>query len=996
MTLANGLSGTRYIVVKTGGPFEFVYDNNNQRISDPVTIVLSPAPDLVVSDITAPAQGAEGSAIDVSWTVRNQGAADATGVWVDRVYLRNFGDTGPGTQIGTYTYQGPLQSGQSYSRREQITLPTHTSNRYEIVVFTDASDDVYEHVVGETNNRSVDDAQISVTVLPRPDLQIGTVTVPPSITAGGTASVEFTVINQGPIATSVPNWNDRVYLSLDDKVTSDDILVANLTNAAALEQGDQYLQKTAQFQIPKRFRGDVYLLITTDFGGAVDEWPNDANNTRIQKIYVNPIPFADIVVSNVVAPAQAFEGNAIEVRYTVTNKGSGDSDLGAWTEQVWLTKDKNRPHPGLGDVLLQTLQYTGGILERNEGYDRVLTVTLPDHVVSGTYYIMPWVDPYALLLEDTLASNVNSDDPSEINNNNYKARAIDLIGIPVEVQAQIKPPPPDLAVQSVITEATELGGGLYTFTWTVTNVGIGAATGSWMDRVVLSDSAVLDAPGANQYELGAFFNPTALAPTQAYTNTQTVLLNPSAKGRYLHVASSIGGDTNLANNVGTAATNVTDPQPDLKVTNIVTPPSVDSGEKTTIRYTVTNEGSAPVWSGTQYWSDYVYLSKDPTFLIDRATRLAIVQVANSVPLAAGASYTRAVEIELPPGIGGSYYIYVLANVVNPQFPMSPPWPVVDGNNGKLIAERYTTAAYEYPLNNLGQASLPVVYREPDLRVTSLSIPDTIAAGTTVDVSFTVTNRGNRATRETSWNDSLYLSVDPSLDSGDYLIPGAFISGGRPASGGLAAGASYRTTVRITVPFDITGTFYLLAYTDADAGRNDYARSTVSPRLNGIGLANLVGVNAGSVREFQGEGNNITNKAIAVTPYAAPDLRVTTLTAPERVVRGQQFDISYTVANQGGDTPPQQSSWDDLVYLSRDAFLDTKADRFIGSIRHTGGLASGQSYSVNRTYTVPTDLATEAYYVFVASDPTRYGPTGEVFEGANERNNDRASSVPISL
>jgi len=1000
VTLANGISGTRYVYLKTGGPFEFVYDNNNQRISDPFTVQLSPSPDLVVSDITAPAQGAEGSAIDVSWTVRNQGAADATGVWIDRVYLRQFGDTGPGTLIGTYTYQGPLQAGQTYSRREQITLPTHTSQHYEIVVFTDAANDVYEHGTGEQNTRSVDDTQISVTVLPRSDLQIGTVTVPPVLTSGATASVEFTVINQGPVATTVPNWNDRVYLSLDDRITSDDILVANLTNASALPAADQpdneYVQTTGQFQIPLRFRGNVYLLIMTDYGGAVDEWPNDANNTRIQPIFVTPVPFADIVVSEVVAPAQAFEGNTIEVRYTVTNKGAGDSNLGAWTEQIWLTRDKNRPHPGQGDVLLQTLQYTGGILERNEGYDRVLTVRLPDHVVSGTYYIMPWVDPYALLLEDTLASNVNPDDPSEINNNNYKARAIDLIGIPVEVQEQIKPPPADLAVSGVVTEATELGGGLLTFSWTVTNTGAGATITGWRDRVVLSDSATLDAPGAKQYELGEFSNMKVLAPNQSYTNTQTVLLNPSAKGRYLHVMSSIGGDTNPANNVGTAATNVTDPLPDLRVTSIVTPPSVDSGEKTRITYTVTNEGSAPVWSGTQYWTDYVYLSKDPTFIIDRATLLAQVKQPNSTPLGAGASYTRNVDIELPPGIGGSYYIYVLANVVNPQFPMSPPWPVVNGDNGRLIAERYTTAAYENPLNNLGQAALPVMYREPDLRVTNLSIPDTIAAGTTLDVSFTVTNTGNRATRETSWIDTLYLSLDPSLDSGDYLIPGALISGGRPATGGLAAGASYTTTMRVTIPFDITGTFYLLAYTDADAGKNDYARSTVSPRLSGIALANLVGVNAGSVREFQGEGNNIANRAIAVTPYAAPDLRVTALTAPERVVRGQQFDVSYTVTNQGGDTPPQQANWDDLVYLSRDAFLDTKADRFIGSIRHAGGLAAGQSYSIDRTYTVPTDLATEAYYVFVVSDPTRYGPTGEVFEGANERNNDRASAVPMII
>ena len=34
---------------------------------------------------------------------------------------------------------------------------------------------------------------------------------------------------------------------------------------------------------------------------------------------------------------------------------------------------------------------------------------------------MPWTDPYDVVLEDTLAVNVNPDDPNQIDNNNYKA-----------------------------------------------------------------------------------------------------------------------------------------------------------------------------------------------------------------------------------------------------------------------------------------------------------------------------------------------------------------------------------------------------------------------------------------------------------------------------------------------------------------------------------------------------------------------------------------------
>ncbi|MBL8533517.1 MAG: putative Ig domain-containing protein, partial [Betaproteobacteria bacterium] len=997
VTLPDGIEGDYTIVVETGGPFEFVYTGNNTRVSGVFHVSLTPPPDLVVTSIVTPEVAAEGSAIDVSWTVLNQGLGDADGVWTDTVYLRKFGETGAGAAIGTYTFQGPLEAGKTYTRREQVTIPLHTSERYEILVRTDSQNTVYEHT-REDNNQSADDTQISVSVLPRPDLQVFSVTGPDVVDAGGTASIEFVVINQGPVATTVPNWTDRVYLSLDDKVTSDDILVSSLSNGAALEPGEQYLSLTSTFQVPKRFRGTVYALVVADQGGSVDEWPNDGNNIARLPIYVNPWPFADIVVSDVVAPAQAFEGNQIEVRYTVTNLGSGPSDIGQWTEQIWLTKDKNRPHPGQGDVLLTSFAYNGGSLARNAGYDRVVSVNLPDSVVSGTYYITPWVDPYAQILEDTLAINVNPDDPHEVNNNNYKARAIDLIGIPPIILH------PDLEVQSVNVEPVEFAGEQYTMSWTIANVGEGAATGGWYENVYLSDNPVLDAQGAKQFFLGQFQPVKALNPNEAYTNTQTIWLEPSAKGQYVHVRLDTSlvrpTELNTANNLGHTSTLVTDRIPDLKVSTVVPEASAYSGEKTVIRYTVTNDSDQAIWRQTQYWTDKIYLSKDPTFIADpnRVTLLASVQQPNTGSLAGHASYTRDIEVTLPAGIEGQYYIYVFANVNPVGLPGILPWTVESGDGNFRVGdpyEFYYSRAYENPLNNMGQAALPVIYREPDLRVTDLQVPATIAAGSTVDVTFTVTNVGNRATRQRGWTDRIVLSFDPSLDVYDALLkdetnPARPVIAEFHRDGVLDVNASYTATVRITIPFDIEGAFNVIAMTDANVAGSPYNASNISTRFQGL---RVVG---DQVAEFQGEGNNVTAMPVTITPFVAPDLQVTELGVPLRAIRGQGFDLSYTVTNLGGDTPYQQSMWEDLVYLSRDAFLDTRADRFIASIRREGGLAAGASYEIERTFTVPTDLATEAYYVFVVTDPNRYDARGAVFEDENERNNQRVSAVPMVI
>ncbi|MBN8490904.1 MAG: LEPR-XLL domain-containing protein, partial [Burkholderiales bacterium] len=1011
VTLPDGISGTWYLVLENGGPFEFIYGNNNRLISGPFDVALSPAPDLVVSNITVPETAPEGSAIDIGWTVTNQGQAVADGIWTDTVYLRKFGDTGTGISIGSFQFQGPLEAGKSYSRREQIILPSKTSDRYELIVVTDQTNVVYESeddAPQELNNRSVDDAQISVSVLPRPDLQVFRIDGPESVDAGGTATIEFEIINQGPVATTVPNWVDRVYLSLDDKITVDDVLVATHTNGSALESGERYLTPSSTFKVPERFRGNVYVIVQTDAGGAMEEWPNEGNNVRLFELFVNPWPFADLVVHDVKVPAQAFEGNQVEVRYTVTNRGSGATDKGQWAEQIWLTKDKNRPHPGQGDVLLTSFNYTDGVLGVGEGYDRIVTVTLPASVRSGEYYLTPWVDPYATLLEDTLAINVNPDDPNAVNNNNYKAGGSDLIGFRV-----IGTPPvvvfPDLEVTSVVPELQEWAGENFTVSWTVRNNGQGIARGGY-DEVYVSDNAVLDAPGANQFYLGRFDAPQELSFGQSYTQTHTLLLEPTVKGRYVHVRTFVTRDSDTSNDKLGADTDVRDRIPDLKVTAIVPEAQAFSGEKTVVRYTVTNDSAFTIWPQTRYWTDQIYLSKDPVWIPnrDRVTLLSAVQIANS-GLASGASYSREIEVTLPPGIEGPYYLYVFTNAGSssalpplPPAPTVPPFPVVRGDgvhDAGNTQERYFSIAYENPTNNMARASLPVIYREPDLRVTDLQLPATVAAGATVSVSYTVTNVGNRETREDSWTDRIFISYDASLDTLDAEITSAAARAAILAKygrddGKLRPGESYTATVQMTVPYDLNGEYHVLAFADANRRSSVWAPiSAISPRLRGLDTSG--GAPSGVVREFQGEGNNITARAVTVQPYAPPDLRVTALSTDLRAVRGQSFDVAYTVSNLGGSTPAEEAAWDDLIYLSRDNFLDTKADRFIGSIRRTGGLQAGASYEVARSFTVPTDLATEAYYVFVVTDPLRYGQKGEVFE-SDERNNARASDVPMVI
>jgi subtilase family serine protease len=1021
ITLPDGLDGTYYLAVTTAhvdGPFEFAFSSNNQSPLIPLLVHLTPAPDLVVTDIAVPARVEEGGLIDVSWTVTNDGGDAAEGGWWDTVYLRKDNDAhAPLIRLDGYRFAGPLVAGGHYTRLEQVRLPGRLSGDYRIVVYTDSGGDVYEHDA-EANNQSVDDVVLNVTVKPRPDLQVASLAAPPTVDPGGTLIVEYVVTNQGTAGTTTPQWTDRLYLSLDNELNADDVSLGTLANQSALAPGESYAAITVPLVVPKRFRGDAYVIVATDIYNGVDEWPNDDNNHAVTPIFVNLAPLADLVVSDVVAPGQAVEGAQIEVRYTVTNLGVGETDNDQWQDSIWLTRDKNRPHPGQGDRLLKTLAHQGSLVV-GAGYDQAVTVQLPEDLASGTWYVTPWTDPYGVVLEDTLATNINPDDPHEIDNNNYKARAITIIALPI--------PEPDLVVESVEVVPHAYGGDLYEVTWTVKNVGLGVAEpgGGWADRILLSN--VADEPTSHDHVYildWQVVHTQPLGPGESYTESRTYQLSPSAEGSYVSVTTDasvtwalsphwVVRETNEDNNRRVAASDVEPVPADLLVTDIAAQQVNYSGEQTTLTYTVTNAGQWPVWSGTKYWKDHIWISADLEFDDNRATYLGTILHSNEQPLGLGESYQVQFEATLPTGLSGNYYLYVHvdAHSADGYLPvlnaLGTGWWLSDiawdgWRNNRILAEkRFDRWACEDPTNNLTRVPLTVTYREADLVISDLVLPADTVAGAMVPIAYSVTNQGTRDTRQSGWKDSLFLSNDATLDPGDYYL------GGANHAGVLAIGQTYTQTLDVRIPQGIGGDYYLLAFADTAAHAAVGGQGTIRSGLTGIyfeepyrpgqwdnvdRMARVVA--RGKVPEFQDEGNNITALPLAIAAATPSDLQVTALSAPDRALRGQTIEVRFTVTNFGGDTISDQGKWSDLIYLSRDELLDVNADRYLGSSAHRGGLSAGASYDIVQTVKLPLDLS-GPYYVMVVTDPTRYSVYGNVLE-SDEHNNDRPSAIPLII
>ncbi|HND54879.1 MAG TPA: CARDB domain-containing protein, partial [Pirellulaceae bacterium] len=451
------------------------------------------------------------------------------------------------------------------------------------------------------------------------------------------------------------------------------------------------------------------------------------------------------------------------------------------------------------------------------------------------------------------------------------------------------------------------------------------------------------------------------------------------------------------------ALDVTNHHPDLIVTNVQTAASAFSGEKIDVTFTVKNVGDAPVWSGTASWTDYVYISPDPTFdpsdptsyfsLRDRMSYGGSAVHRNDQPLAPGASYTVTVSVTLPEGIEGRRYVHVFTD----RNPGAERYGLDDVGPGQFPdwPEQFRYRVWEdgAKWNNTGRsAPVQVVYREADLQVTAMTVPatPTPASGGLVDLSWTVSNTGTRTTRVATWVDRVFISQDPSLDTYDELI------GTVRHDGALDPGATYDVTTSVRLPDNISGSFYLIVFADSAAGRAPFGAPLPYPLQTGPARLGLGG--AGMVAEYRGEGNNLARSAITVSRVDAPDLQVTRVEAPQHVTVGQGFSLTYDVTNRGpGVVPDRQNRWIDRVYLSRDKFLDVRSDHYITQVEHTTGTLDVDGYyTVQLTGGVPRGL-TGAYYVLVqtdVSDPSN--PWGQVYESDRESNNVSASVVPMLL
>jgi hypothetical protein len=371
--LPNTLTGTYYVFgVTDSGDQVFELDNVNnitQSINQ-VQIVAQPA-DLVVTDAVIPSTGEAGKAISVQWTVKNQGTGDTiVDSWSDRLVASADGVLGDADDltIASFTRTGLLAQNGSYSRSESVILPFALEGNYQLFVVTDSANSVYEGG-NEANNAS---SAFPLTISrDTPDLQVTSITLPNTVTPGQPLTLNWTVANLGVGRTNSNYWYDRVYLSLDQNVSNDDINLGSVYRAGALDQLASY-STTGTFSLPVNLNGSYYVLVQTDRDNNVIEGTFENNNvlasdsssgggSGIGSLPMTPAPSADLAVSAVDAPEQGIAGQSLSLTWMVVNNDANTAQ--SWYDAVYLSRDQVFDRNS--DIYLGYRTHAGGLTAGN-------------------------------------------------------------------------------------------------------------------------------------------------------------------------------------------------------------------------------------------------------------------------------------------------------------------------------------------------------------------------------------------------------------------------------------------------------------------------------------------------------------------------------------------------------------------------------------------------------------------------------------------------------
>lgn len=495
---------------------------------------------------------------------------------------------------------------------------------------------------------------------------------------------------------------------------------------------------------------------------------------------------------------------------------------------------------------------------------------------------------------------------------------------------------PDLRVDTVIAPPTAFSGQEIEVEWQVYNNGPGNTQFTiWSDAIYLSTDATLNT-SFDTY-LGAVQNLTALDSGIAYTNTGMVSIPNGYSGNYYVFVHSDRWnsltESNNNNNWNRTSSpmmiNLT-PPPDLKVESIAAPVTSFSGQPISVQYTVKNIGLDD--TQVNEWYDRVVFTSDP---LNYAGGTVIGTFKHTGELEMDSSYTRNVTVNVPPGIFGNRYVYVITDWFN----------VVFENAGEN--------------NNVGRSDTieVILTPPPDLQASDLSFPDTVHNNEEILLTYTLENKGGSTININYWYDQFYYSPSPVYNT-NFL---------------QSIGTQY--TYGPLAPFEpvIKGHLYTMSKT---AG-GEYFYYIHLDRSD-------------VVFEHTYETNNIV-RSPATFIVVNPDLRPDSITYQEEAVAGENVTIDWLVINDGPGKLIERNIQTRIYLSDAQAFNIETATQLVSFNVSNIDLGIGDTLAMTYAVTIP-DGTEGTQYLHVFTDANE-----QIFENGLEANNvNHGEAINITL
>lgn len=260
--------------------------SNNTRVV-PIYIDGPQRPELAVQTFDTPNRAVSGGSIFIDFAIDNAGDGWASSNpqlgehgWADRVYL-STDDRLDTTDLPLRTIErtAPLGPEQGYRHNGiELELPRGLAGQMHLILAAD-SDQLLDQ---PSFTRGFATRPIELIGTNRPDLGVATITNPNRLVIGRPAPVAFSVANLGSVPTVNSDWVDGVYLSRDDQLDADDLLIAEADAGQPLHPRSRYetgLELTLPEDNPLIEPGDWYLIVKADATNAVDESVFEDNNT---------------------------------------------------------------------------------------------------------------------------------------------------------------------------------------------------------------------------------------------------------------------------------------------------------------------------------------------------------------------------------------------------------------------------------------------------------------------------------------------------------------------------------------------------------------------------------------------------------------------------------------------------------------------------------------------------------------------------------------------